>query len=58
MAQTCIDLNIFNLLVEDPNKTWTVEQLEKATGAESALLCMFVGIVAFRIQADIYQTAF
>lgn len=38
MAQTCIDLGLFNLLAEIPDQTWTIEQLQKATGAESALL--------------------
>lgn len=44
MAQTGIDLNLFNLLAERPDQTWSLQQLEKATGAESALLRMSMSL--------------
>lgn len=39
MAQTGIDLNLFNILAEQQDKEWTLEQLAEKTGSEPALLC-------------------
>ena len=40
MAQTGIDLNLFNILAEQQDREWTLEQLAEKTKAEPALLCM------------------
>lgn len=39
MAQTGIDLNLFNLLAGTPDKHWGTDELARQTGAEQALLC-------------------
>ncbi|KAK4499671.1 hypothetical protein PRZ48_010189 [Zasmidium cellare] len=38
MAQTGIDLNLFNILAEQQDREWTLEQLAEKTKAEPALL--------------------
>ncbi|CBX98963.1 similar to o-methyltransferase [Plenodomus lingam JN3] len=38
VSQVAIDLKIFELLIKEPNEHWSVDDLEKHTGAEASLL--------------------
>lgn len=59
MAQTGIDLDIFNMLAGELDKDWTIEQLGNITGAESALLSMSLTLrLTVKTWLNLFQTAF
>jgi hypothetical protein len=41
VSQVAIDLKIFELLANEPSKHWSVDELERHTGAQASLLGMF-----------------
>ena len=43
---TGIDLNLFQMLAEKEDKSWTVQELAERSGAEAALLARFLKLLA------------
>lgn len=41
LAQTGIDLHLFETVSEQPEKKWRLDELAKVTTADPVLLCMF-----------------
>lgn len=42
LAQTGIDLSLFEAVSQQPDKAWTVEELAKTTNSDPVLLCEFI----------------
>lgn len=41
LAQTGIDLKLFETVSQQPDKVWTLEELAKSTNSDPTLLCTF-----------------